>query len=114
MRVGMPIWTTDLRGQRITGVVLETGHMQAPLGHEVVRLSLADGRTLTVSPGHPTADGRTVGVLRPGDRYDGTLVARATLIPYAGVTWDLLPSGPTGTYFVNGVLLGSTLLHAGS
>ena len=34
----------------------------------------------------------------------------AGLIPYAGgFTFDLLPSGPTGTYFANGVLLGSTL-----
>jgi hypothetical protein len=109
IRVGMPVWTTDQRGRRIAGVVLETGHMQAPLGHEVVRLTLADGRKVVASPGHPTADGRTVGALNPGDRYDGTVVARATLTPYAGVTWDLLPSGPTGTYFANGVLLGSTL-----
>jgi hypothetical protein len=112
LRVGMPVWTTNLRGHRITGVVLETGHTQAPLGHEVVRLSLADGRTVAVSPGHPTADGRRVGALKPGDRYDGTVVARATLIPYAGFTWDLLPSGPTGTYFANGVLLGSTMHRA--
>ncbi|HEX3325798.1 MAG TPA: Hint domain-containing protein [Actinomycetota bacterium] len=112
IRVGMRVWTTDKRGHRIAGVVLETGHMQAPLGHEVVRLTLADGRTLTVSPGHPTADGRTVAALEAGDRYDGAVVARATLIPYAGFTWDLLPSGPTGTYFANRVLLGSTLHHA--
>jgi hypothetical protein len=114
MRVGMPVWTTDLRGHRIAGVVLETGHMQAPLGQEVVRLTLADGRTVAASPGHPTADDGTVGALRPGDRYDGTMVAQATLIPYEGFTWDLLPSGPSGTYFANGVPLGSTLLHAGA
>jgi hypothetical protein len=113
MRVGMPVWTTDMGGHRTAGVVLETGHMQAPLGHEVVRLTLADGRTVAVSPGHPTADGRTVGALGQGDRYDGSVVARATLIPYAGFTWDLLPSGATGTYFGNGVLLGSTLFDAG-
>ena len=61
VRVGMTIWTTDRKGHRITGVVLATGHMQAPLGHEVVRLDLADGRSVVASPGHPTADGRTVG-----------------------------------------------------
>lgn len=114
MHVGMAVYTTDRRGHRIAGVVLETGHMQEPLGHEVVRLTLADGRTVVASPGHPTADGRTVGVLNPGDRYDGTVVAHATPIPYTGSTWDLLPSGPTGTYFANRVLLGSTLRHAGT
>ena len=109
LRVGMPVWTTDLRGRRIAGVVLRTGHMQAPFGHEVVRLTLADGRAVIASPGHPTADGRTIGDLMPGDRYDGGLVAGAILIGYSGITWDLLPSGPTGTYFADGVLLGSTL-----
>ena len=28
---------------------------------------------------------------------------------YGGATFDLLPSGPTGTYWANAVLLGSTL-----
>jgi Hint domain-containing protein len=109
LRVGTAVWTTDAGGRRIVGVVLETGHMEVPLGHVVVELMLDDDRTVRVSPGHPTADGRTVGALRPGDRYDGGLVTSARLVPYAGSTWDILPSGPTGTYVVNGVLLGSTL-----
>jgi hypothetical protein len=91
-------------------VVLQTGRMQAPLGHKVVRVTLADGRTVVASPGHPTADGRAIGALEPGDQLDGSLVVAAILVDYAGGdTFDLLPSGPTGTYFVNGVLLGSTL-----
>ena len=110
LRIGMPVWTTDRRGRRIRGVVLEAGHMPAPLGHEVVRLRLADGRTVTASPGHPTADGRRIGDLGPGDRLDGSLVTGAALLPYrTGATYDLLPSGPTGTYFANGVLLESTI-----
>jgi hypothetical protein len=110
IRVGMPVWTTDLRGRRIPGVVLQTGRMQAPLGHQVVRVTLADGRTVVASPGHPTADGRAIGALEPGDQLDGSRVVATVLVGYAGrATLDLLPSGPTGTYFVNGVLLGSTL-----
>ena len=109
VRVGMRVWTTDREGHRIAGVVLATGHMQAPLGHEVVRLELADGRSVLASPGHPTADGRTVGDLAIGDRFDGTIVTGVALLPYAGITYDLLPSGPTGTYYADGVLLGSTL-----
>jgi hypothetical protein len=110
VRIGMPVWTTDRQGHRAAGTVRQTGHTQAPLGHEVVRLTLADGRTVIASPGHPTADGRMVGDLVPGNRYNGSLVSRVELTPYSGATWDLLPTGPTGTYFANGVLLGSTLL----
>jgi hypothetical protein len=110
IRVRMPVWTTDLSGRRILGVVLRTGRMQSPLGHQVVRVTLADGRTVVASPGHPTADGRAIGALEPGDQLDGSRVLAAVLLDYAGeATFDLLPSGPTGTYFVNGVLLGSTL-----
>lgn len=112
VRPGMRIWTLDRRGRRAAGVVLAIGDMKAPIGHEVVRLTMADGRTVVASPGHPTADGRTVGDLGPGDRYDGSVVTSATLKPYVGATWDLLPSGATGTYFANGVLLESTLSRA--
>jgi hypothetical protein len=114
IRVGMTIWTTDREGRRIVGVVLKTGHMQAPLGHEVVRLELADGRSVVASPGHPTADGDTVGDLAAGDRFDGTTITAVALLAYSGTTYDLLPSGPTGTYFAGGVLLGSTLAAYGS
>lgn len=110
MRVGMPVWTTDAHGRRIIGDVTSTGRAQAPLGHRVVHLTLADGRSVLASPGHPTADGRTIGELRAGDRLDGTAVVSATLVSYSGgMTYDILPSGATGAYFANGVLLGSTL-----
>lgn len=108
--IGMTVWTTDRHGSRISAIVLRVGSSAAPIGHEVVRLTLADGRTVIASPGHPTADGRTVGSLQPGDVLDGSLVVGVQLLPYAGpVTYDLLPSGPTGKYFANGILLGSTL-----
>ncbi len=109
VRPGMTVWTTDRLGRRIRGVVLRTGSMQAPLGHEVVRVELADGRSFVASPAHPTSDGGTVGSLKVGDQLDGTTVVGVALLPYAGRTFDLLPSGPTGAYFANGVLLGSTL-----
>lgn len=111
VRVGMTIWTTDREGHRVVRVVLATGHMLAPLGHEVVRLELADGRSVVASPGHPTADGRTLGDLAVGDRFDGTTVTGVALLPYSGITYDLLPSGPTGTYYADGVLLGSSLSY---
>ena len=108
--VGMAVWTTDRLGRRTLGVVLAVGSSAAPIGHEVVRLTLADGRMVVASPGHPTADGRRVGDLRPGEFFDGSRVVAAALMPYTGpATFDLLPSGPTGTYFANGILLASTL-----
>jgi hypothetical protein len=110
VRVGMAVWSTDHSGHRIRSVVVRVGRTPVPPTHEVVRLVLADGRTVFVSPGHPTPDGTAVGDLRVGEALDGSTVASTRRIPYSsGFTYDLLPSGPTGTYFANGVLLGSTL-----
>ena len=113
VRVGMPVWSTDRSGDRISAVVIAVGHTPVPPTHRVVRLALADGRRVLVSPGHPTPDGGTVGGLRIGDPFEGTRIVSVERIPYGGgFTYDLLPSGPTGTYFANGVVLGSTLARA--
>jgi hypothetical protein len=109
VRPGLLVWTLDASGRRAAEPVLRAGHVPAPPGHRVVSLRLADGRTVDASPGHPTADGRHVGDLLAGDEMDGSRVVSAELVPYAGDTWDLLPAGPTGAYWADGVLLGSTL-----
>ncbi|TME60416.1 MAG: hypothetical protein E6I54_11175 [Chloroflexi bacterium] len=110
LKVGDVVWTTDVAGTRVALPLVEIGTTAVPATHRVVHLVLADGRTVNVSPGHPTADGRTVGKLVAGDRYDGAVVIGVDLIPYAGgATFDVLPAGATGAYWANGVLLGSTL-----
>jgi Hint domain len=110
MRVGMAVWTTDRTGRRVAARVVSIGATPVASSHRVVHLVLTDGRTLDVSPGHPLADGRRVGDLEAGDAVDGTTVTSATLEAYeGGATYDLLPSGATGTYWADEVLLASTL-----
>ncbi|MEZ0239545.1 MAG: hypothetical protein ACAH65_01990 [Chloroflexota bacterium] len=110
LRIGDPIWTMDAIGRQVAGVVIALGSTPVPPGHEVVGLTLADGRTLTASPGHPLADGRLVGDLRAGDVVDGSEVIAASLIRYGGAdTMDLVASGATGGYYAGGIPLRSTL-----
>ena len=79
-------------------------------GHVMVHLHLADGRELLASPGHRTSDGRPLGSLSIGDEVDGSKVTLWELVPYDGSrTYDLLPAGPTGEYWANGIPLSSTL-----
>lgn len=106
----MPIWTMNKAGQRISGTVIETSRTLVPPSHQMVRLVVDDGRELLASPGHPTIDERTVGDLVTNDLYDGAHVVTATRVLYGkGSTYDILPSGETGFYWANGILLESTL-----
>jgi hypothetical protein len=109
---GMLVWTETPDGRRVAARVIEVGSTPVPAGHLMVRLVLADGRVLLASPGHRSADGRALGMLAPGDRLDGSTIASWELVPYrSDRTYDLLPAGPTGTYWANGILLSSTLIR---
>ncbi len=110
VEVGMVVWTLGADGGKVAVRVLAVGSTPVPPTHLMVHLRLADGRELWASPGHRTADGRQLGTLAIGDSVDGSRVIFWALEPYAGgSTYDLLPAGPTGTYWANGILLSSTL-----
>jgi len=110
LKAGDLVWTLNAAGQRVAAPVLLVTSVQVPAGHEIVHLRLSDGREAWASPGHPTADGRTLGDLRTGDSLDGGLVTLAERVSYRQpATYDLLPAGATGWYWADGILLGSTL-----
>ena len=110
LRIGDAVWTLDERGTRVPATVIAVGSTAAPAGHMVVRLVLADGRAVMASPGHPLADGRRLDDLGVGDAFAGSLVISADRVSYDGArTFDIAVSGPTGTYLVDGIPLGSTL-----
>jgi hypothetical protein len=106
---GMIVWTLDATGRRVATPVLQVRHIPTPPGYKMLHVSLTDGRVLDVSPGHPTVFGQPIGQLRPGDLLDGSHISTVELRPYTNDTWDLLPAGPTGVYWANDILLGSTL-----
>jgi len=112
LHVGDPVWTVDARGVRQAAVILQTVRTFVPAWHKVVHIILADGRELFASPGHPTADGRTLGDLKVGDMLNGARVVFIERVRYdQPATYDLLPSGETGYYWADGILIGSTLTN---
>jgi hypothetical protein len=110
LRPGMPVYTLDVNGNKVVKPVDLVSKVLVSRDHRMCHLILNDGRQLFVSPGHPTADNGRVGDLEPGDVLDGAGVVSIEKVRYeAGHTYDLLPSGGTGCYWADGVLLGSTL-----
>lgn len=108
LRVGDLVYSVD-RG-RVTLVPIVKTNRTAVSRHSVVRVVLEGGGVLEISALHPTADGRTFGGLRRGDRLDGVDVVSATVVPYShDATYDILPDSDSGAYFAGGVLVGSTL-----
>jgi len=110
LREGMAVFTVDESGQRCVAVIKKVGRALVPEDHQMVYLQLDDGRELLASPGHPTADGRAMADLLPGDNIDGAHVIVVKRVPYhETATYDILPAGSTGFYWANGILIGSTL-----
>ena len=112
LRLGDLVWTMSATGERLPTAILKTVHVVVPANHQIVHVVLDDGRELWASPGHPTTDGQKLGDLKPGDLLDGARVILLERLPYQGTaTYDILPSGSTGFYWANGILMGSTLME---
>lgn len=110
LKAGMSVWTVDRFGNKVEVPIFKTSSVTVPYSHKVTHLILSDGRSLWVSPGHPTANGKSVGQLKSGDKYDGSVIVSNDLQSYWDTrTYDILPAGDTGYYWANGILIGSTL-----
>lgn len=110
LKPGMPIWTIGSDGKRQAATVQKVIRVSVGKNHRVMKFHLENGRTLVVSPEHPLADGGRIGLLQVGDSIDGIRILSAERSHYTeDFTYDVLPSGPTGFYWAEGVLLGSTI-----
>jgi len=110
LKVGDMVWTVDATGKRVSAPILKVGSVPAPLNHQMIHIVLEDGREISASPGHPTTDGRVFSDIAAGDLLDGSHIKTVERVTYGQrFTYDLLPSGGTGFYWANGILVGSTL-----
>jgi len=110
LRPGDLVWTMEASGERAAAPILQMVRVLVPADHQMVHVVLGDGRQLWASPGHPTADGRRLADLHLGDLLDGERISWIGRLPYRlPATYDLLPSGSSGTYWAGGILVASTL-----
>ncbi|QNT76418.1 Hint domain-containing protein [Dehalogenimonas etheniformans] len=110
LSAGDVIWTVGENGERISAPIVNTTMTAEPSVFELMQIALADGRSVTASSRHPTSDGRLLGNLKLGESLDGSAIVSIEIVSYEGRTYDILPEGPSGTYWANGILLASTIV----
>ena len=100
----------SMHGGEVVAVPVLATRQHRVFDHAVVRIELDEGGRIEVSGSHPTADGRRLDSLVPGDALGERTVVAIELVPYEhDRTYDILPASDSGTYFASGALLGSTL-----
>jgi len=110
LRPGDRVWSLDARGQRVLVPVRRTARVSLHGAVPMLRLRLEGGHQLLASGAHPMAAGGRLRDLQAGDQLGGLRVeALALRYLQLDATYDLLPASPTGVYWANGVLLGTTL-----
>jgi hypothetical protein len=110
IKIGDLVWTVDARGHRVAAPVERTIRRATPGPHLMLQLVLTDGRTLIAAGTHPDVYGHDLRELRVALAYDGSTVASTAWVASTSTaTYDILPSGSTGAYWANGILVGSTL-----
>jgi hypothetical protein len=109
LHLGDLVWTMDEHGRRLAAPIITLSSTPFTGDHPVHEVTLNDGRVFRASAGHPLVERTLVGGLRVGGHLDGSTVSTIRTRMIRGHTWDLLPAGPTGTYWSDGVQLGSTL-----
>jgi len=108
LRAGDRVYSVD-RG-RVVVVPISLSKRTPVVNHGVLRITFDNGQILEISPGHPTADGRRLGDLAPGEQLTGGNITSVVEVPYHhSHTYDILPASDSGTYFAAGVLVASTL-----
>lgn len=111
LALGAEVWTRDPTGARVPGRVVGLQSSAVEPEYQPLQLTLSDGRTVVLSTRHPLADGRPAGSVRTHETLDGAEVRSAALVEYdLPVTYDLLVDGGDGTYWADGIALGSTML----
>lgn len=110
LKSGDLVWTVDRFGRRIQAPIIQKTKRLVSKDHKMAHIVLKDGRELIVSPGHPTIDNKELGNLVKGQVLDKSQIVSIQIMPYKEqYTYDILPSGDTGGYWANIMLIGSTL-----
>lgn len=112
LQVGDTVLSINANNQIISVPIIDKDSIFVGTTHYVLDIELADGRKLEVSAEHPDRNYRLLDNYKKGFELDGSKIIRIDKIKYENdYTYDILPGSATGMYYVNDILLGSTLFY---
>ena len=113
LKEGDKVITVTANGERVEMPIKMVNKVEVLNDHKMLVIELADGRKLQVTAGHPSnIPSKNLGDLKEGEKWNGSTIHKISEINYTEkYTYDILPEGETGYYFVNGILIGSTLTN---
>ena len=108
--LGDAIWSQNEAGERVASIVARTHSTRIVSPHSFYTLEMEDGRVLIASGRHPLANGELIAAARVGTVVDGAAIVQIRVeATDATNTFDVRPATERGTYWVSGVLVGSTI-----
>jgi hypothetical protein len=113
LKQGDKVITVTANGEQVEMPIKIVNKVEVLNDHKMLVIELADGRKLQVTAGHPSnIPSKNLGDLKEGEKWNGSTIHKISEINYTEkYTYDILPEGETGYYFVNGILIGSTLTN---
>ncbi|HRI64383.1 MAG TPA: Hint domain-containing protein [Polyangium sp.] len=108
LRTGDVIWSTH--EGRVQAVRLLATQRVRVQNHSMAHIRFRDGFVVEISGEHPLGDGRSLWNLNPGEIIGTAQIEALSVVPYAGnFTFDVLPDSDSGTYYIHGMWVGSTM-----
>lgn len=111
LKEGDLVLTINPKGETVQAPLKWINKVSINDKHSMLIVDLADGRSLQVTPEHPSSfENKTINQFEVGDKLDGSIIVKKEMKVYnEAYTYDILPEGETGYYWANGILIGSTL-----
>ncbi len=99
------------RGKKMLQPIITVNKVKVNGNHQMAKISFVSGEHILVSNKHPQKDYQSnFEFVRVGDLIDGRRVKTIEYVKYdKEYTYDILPKGSSGVYWVNGICMGSTL-----
>lgn len=113
LNIGDTVLSINNKKEIIEVPIISKDSVNVSINHKVLKIALADGRELQVTPEHPDANYYQLIKHKIGEFLDGSAIIGMEIVDYRyEYTYDILPKSSSGVYWANDIKIGSTLFYS--